>query len=586
MNRYTLKKILDKRKTKHLLKAFLNNTPDLCACWVVDQKGTCFTGYPDKTEKDFHGLIEKISASGDAVIASPYLGSPIFIDEDLAGIVVAQSNGDASSQSFLQALHYLSVALTQFAMLGIEKREILEDALDKYREITLIYTIGETMSSCLDVDQITQLILEMTQNLIETENSSVMLLNPETGVLDIKAANGLEQTMQIHLKKGEGIAGLVVQTGQPEIVNETQEDPRFVQKTGNIRSLLCVPLKVREKILGVINLGNKISGEMFTAGDEKLLMTLASQAAVCIANAQNYEKIKKKNIAFERFVPTEFLHCLGKAEVEDISLGEVSKEELAVLFSDIRSFTSLSEAMTPEENFRFLNNYLKYIGPIIENSGGFIDKYIGDAIMALFSGNNVGVADDSIVAAIGMLEKLREYNGHRQKVGYRPIAIGVGIHTGSLMLGTIGFERRMDSTVIGDTVNLASRIEGLTKKYGISIAITSATLQKLVDPTPFLIREIDTVQVKGKENAITVYEVFNSDLDRIKESKIKLLDRYNEALNLYKERKWHDARQLFTELQTHLGTDKILGIYVERCRTLQDYPPDKAWNGVMRLLEK
>jgi class 3 adenylate cyclase len=264
----------------------------------------------------------------------------------------------------------------------------------------------------------------------------------------------------------------------------------------------------------------------------------------------------------------------------------VSKEELSVLFSDIRSFTSLSEMMTPEENFRFLNDYLSYIGPVMERNKGFIDKYIGDAIMALFAGNNLGVADDPITAAISMLEKLREYNGHRQKAGSRPIAIGIGIHTGSLMLGTIGFERRMDSTVIGDTVNLASRIEGLTKKYGISIAITSATLQKLVDPTPFLIRELDTVQVKGKENAITVYEVFNSDLDRIKESKIKLLNRYNEALCLYKERKWHDALQLFTELQTHLGTDKILGIYVDRCRTLQDYPPDKAWNGVMRLLEK
>jgi len=514
------------------------------------------------------------------------LGAPVFIGEDLGGIVVARINGEKPSQNLTQVLQYLSLALTQFASFGIEKREIVTDALDKYREITLLYAIGETISSCLEVDQIAKLILEMGRNLIETENSSVMLLNPETKELEIKAVIGVEQTAKTPFKKGIGIAGLVVQTGKPEIVNDTWDDPRFVQTTGGVRTLLCVPLKVQEKILGVMNVSNKLSGEMFTAGDEKLLMTLASQAAVCIANAQNYEKIKKKNIAFERFVPTEFLRCLGKAEVEDISLGEVSKEELTVLFSDIRSFTSLSEAMTPEENFRFLNNYLKYIGPIIENNGGFIDKYIGDAIMALFSGNKVGVADDSIIAAIGMLEKLREYNRHRQKAGYRPIAIGVGIHTGLLMLGTIGFEKRIENTVIGDTVNLASRMEGLTKQYGISIGITSATLQRLADPAPFLIREIDTVQVKGKETAITIYEVFNGDPDRIRENKIQTLDRYHEALNLYKKCKWHDALQLFTELQTHLETDKVIGIYLERCRTFLDYPPDESWDGIIRLHEK
>ncbi len=587
MKRQTLKKLLDKRKTINLLKEFLKITPEFSACWVVDKKGKCFSGYPNMTKENFYEFVEKVSESGNTIMTSPYIGSPIFVNDDLAGIVVAQSHGEDPPQNLLQALRFLCVSLTQFAIFGIEKRDIIQDALDKYREITLLYTIGETISSSLEVDQIAQLILETNRTVIETESSSVMLLNPETKELEIRAALGGEHDVKAYFKEGEGIAGLVVQTGKPQIVNDTETDSRFVQLEGrNVRSLLCVPLKVQERVLGVINLSNKLPGGMFIAGDEKLLMTLGSQAAVCIANAQNYEKIKQKNIAFKRFVPTEFLRYLGKEEVEDINLGEVSKEELSVLFSDIRSFTSLSETMTPDENFRFLNNYLRYIGPMIESNGGFIDKYIGDAIMALFSGNNAGVADDAVAAAVGMIEKLSEYNQHRHNAGYLPIAIGIGIHTGPLMLGTIGFETRMESTVIGDTVNLASRMEGLTKQYGISIGITETTFQRLFHPASYLIREIDTVQVKGKEHAITLYEVFNGNPDRVREQKIHTLDRYHEALSLYKERKWRDAIQLFIELQTHLEADKVIEIYLERCRSFLNHPPDESWNGITRLHKK
>ena len=125
MNALNLKKLLDKRKITHLLKEFLETAPGVRACWVVDTRGKSFIGYPDKTKENFHVLVENIAASGNAVTASPYVGSPIVIREDLAGIVVAQNHEKASSQGFLQALQYLSVTLTQFALLGLEKREIL-----------------------------------------------------------------------------------------------------------------------------------------------------------------------------------------------------------------------------------------------------------------------------------------------------------------------------------------------------------------------------------------------------------------------------------------------------------------------------
>lgn len=588
MKRHVLKKYLDKRKTIQVLQAFMDIMPEFSACWVTDNRGECFLGYPQKRAQNFGALFAQLDSAAECAISGSEIGIPLILDEEPLGMLVAQQSHqeDDPSDHLIHSLRYLGITLTQLALVGREKREILEDALDKYREITLLYTIGTTISSKLDVDQISELILATIKDMIKTENSSIMLLNKDSQELEITAASGAEHTIKPHLKKGKGIAGIVAQSGQPEIVNETSEDPRFIQKMNSVRSLLCVPLKVQENILGVINVSNKLSDEMFTARDEKLLMTLASQAAVCITNAQNYEKIKRKNQAFERFVPTEFLRCLAKTEVEDIALGEVSNEELAVLFSDIRAFTTFSESMTPEENFRFLNNYLKYIGPEIERHGGFIDKYIGDAIMALFAGQNIGVADDSIAAAIGMLEQLKVYNRHRRHSGYRPIQIGIGIHTGSLMLGTIGFERRMETTVIGDTVNLASRMEGLTKQYGIALSVTADTLQKVVNAGSLLIREIDTVKVKGKEKPITVYEIFNADPKNIREQKIQLDHHYTEALQLYKMRKWRDALRIFITLRKSLPDDKVIEIYCERCQAFLDYPPDTSWDGVTRLREK
>lgn len=223
----------------------------------------------------------------------------------------------------------------------------------------------------------------------------------------------------------------------------------FDKSTGyRTRSMLVLPVTDRNNaVVGVLQLLNAMdpaTSEVvpFSGSAVEIAFSIACQAGVCIENAKSYATIKSKNLAFKRFVPTEFLSYMGKAELEDVVLGDVAKERLSVMFSDIRSFTSLSEKMTPEENFLFLNSYLKVIGPVIAQNGGFIDKYIGDAIMALFPGTIDGVCDDAVSAGIGMLEKLKEYNTYRVKSGYDPIRIGVGVHTA----GTSGNTERMSSS--------------------------------------------------------------------------------------------------------------------------------------------
>ncbi|HSF75168.1 MAG TPA: adenylate/guanylate cyclase domain-containing protein, partial [Microcoleus sp.] len=196
------------------------------------------------------------------------------------------------------------------------------------------------------------------------------------------------------------------------------------------------------------------------------------------------------NKAYERFVPNQFLHFLNKSSIIDVELGDQVQLEMSVLFSDLRDFTTLSESMTPEDNFRFINSYLSRMEPVINENNGFIDKYIGDAIMALFSGE----ADHAVKAGIAMLHRLVEYNQQRANFGYEPIQIGIGINTGTLMLGTVGGQNRMDGTVISDAVNLASRVESLTKNYGVSLLITQETYSRLENLSQYAIRTLDTVK--------------------------------------------------------------------------------------------
>ncbi|RHX84257.1 adenylate/guanylate cyclase domain-containing protein [Leptospira stimsonii] len=239
----------------------------------------------------------------------------------------------------------------------------------------------------------------------------------------------------------------------------------------------------------------------FIFAQSYMLSLKFSSAFVSIENLS--ADLTRTNQSYSRFVPLEFLKFLGKKNITEIELGDQTQKEMTILFSDIRSFTQLSEKMTPKDNFDFLNSYMGRMGPIIRKHGGFVDKYLGDGIMALFPDS----PDDAVEAAKEMKSTLEEHNQSRLERNYDPIRIGIGIHTGVLMLGTIGEEARMDGTVISDAVNLASRIEGLTKEYGADILLSDESYQKIRNRRKYTFQELGKVSVKGKENLIGVYEV-------------------------------------------------------------------------------
>jgi len=280
------------------------------------------------------------------------------------------------------------------------------------------------------------------------------------------------------------------------------------------------------------------------------------------------------NKSFKRFVPAEFLAILGKKRLIDVKLGDQVKQEMTIMFVDIRSFTTITEKMKPEESFNFINNYLSRIGPIIRQNKGFIDKYIGDGIMALFPSN----PDDAILSAIQMLEEVKKINAENPDA--YPIKIGIGIHTGDLMLGIVGENERIEGTVIADAVNLAARLEGLTKVYGSSILISHQTFYNLDDSEKYDFRILDKVKVKGKNESVTVIEILNgrqpTHVQLILSAKLE----FERGVAAYLMKDFARAEKIFREILEQNPDDIAMKLYLERAHHYAKHGVPLDWEGI------
>lgn len=286
------------------------------------------------------------------------------------------------------------------------------------------------------------------------------------------------------------------------------------------------------------------------------------------------------NAATRRFVPFRFLQLLGKKDIREVELGEGIEQEITVVFSDIRAFTTLSEKMSPRESFGFINAYLGHMEPCVEEAGGFIDKYIGDAVMALFPGG----PGDAVRAALAMLRALEAFNAERGAVGLARIEVGIGVNTGPCMLGTIGGPTRMDGTVISDAVNLAARVEAMTKRYGARIVVTHATAQGL--GPELRLREVDRVAMKGKSEPVALFEVLDGEPPGVLAGKLASADRFARALVDFRARRFTEASASFRACLETCREDGAAALYLGRCAWLAAHDPGPDWDGVVRMAEK
>jgi hemerythrin-like metal-binding protein len=265
--------------------------------------------------------------------------------------------------------------------------------------------------------------------------------------------------------------------------------------------------------------------------------------------------------SYARFIPHQLIALLNKQDVTELKLGDQVEKKLTILFTDIRDFTSLSEKMSPQENFNFLNSFLSQMEPLISVNDGIVDKFIGDAIMAIFPRD----ANDALTCALQMQKQLRLYNAGRSRAGYAPIRIGIGLNTGIAMVGTVGGYNRMDGTVISDAVNMASRIEGMTKTYNAGILLSENTYHNLAPHLQRYVRFLDRTSVKGKKHAQNVYEAFGYRPDEERDAMLENTEMFEEAVAHYYHGDINASRDLLMKCASADYEDGPVELYLNRC---------------------
>nr|AGS54225.1 adenylate cyclase [uncultured bacterium contig00113] len=280
---------------------------------------------------------------------------------------------------------------------------------------------------------------------------------------------------------------------------------------------------------------------------------------------------------FQKYVPKDVIERFF-ASPEKMLVGDNRK--LAILFSDIRSFTTISEGMAPDDLVNSLNRYFSGQVDIIYKRSGIVDKYIGDAIMAFWGAPEKHDDDalQSVLSGLEMIDAIAVFNENQKKIGKCEFRIGIGINYGEVTVGNIGSERKMDYTVIGDAVNLASRMEGLTKTYHSEILITEALHEELKkSPSAGLFfRLLDTVAVKGKTRGVKIYTVKRA----LSPAEQKAWPIHNQGMELYYRRSFREAAEKFKETYASLQGDFNAQNLYRRCAEYAVNPPPEGWDGV------
>ncbi len=285
------------------------------------------------------------------------------------------------------------------------------------------------------------------------------------------------------------------------------------------------------------------------------------------------------NYATSRFVPNEFLRMLGYDTITDVKLGDFREREVTVFFSDIRSYTSLSESMTPEENFKFVVAYVKRMGPIIRDHGGFVLQYMGDGIMALFLEDPM----QAIQAAIAMQEEIRNYNASRKEASRREIEVCMGMHTGQLVMGIIGDESRNDPATISDAVNIASRMEGLSKFFESKLLITEESLEKVSSNEQISTRFLGKVKAKGKKESVRVYEVLDAEHSHHRKLKQKTRESFSAGMESYYKKEFEMAAGYFTRVLKENPHDEAAKHYLKKSTARLHSEISEGWDGAERI---
>jgi adenylate cyclase len=514
---------------------------------------------------------------GTAVPDPPYQ-FPVLLEGTTLGWVKGSEKGST-----------VTALLMLLAQKEDEKKKLGNEVLNMYQELNLIFNFSEKLAQTMGQSSIAQITLDEACRLIHSDSGVVALWDEPHKQMQLVAASGEALFDEEQINNNLSLLLQIVVSGQSEITSDTKALKQAGIISTRVQSLIYAALKVKHRVMGAIVLANTRSLP-YSAADLKLLITLALQSSLAIESTLLYEKnlraAQEREEALRRiyevankFVPYEFIRSLGHERITDVQLGDQVEKIVTVLFSDIREYTALAEQMTPEENFRFVCSFNEIMGPIIREHHGFVNQYLGDAIMAIFP----GTPTDALAAAVAMQKAVRQMNSQQPN---RNIQIGIGMHTGPLIMGITGDHERMDAATISDTVNTASRIESLTKYYKADILISGATLQGLHDPEAFYLRNLGRVQVKGKQEALSLFECFSGSPEKVLQDKLLTLKPFHEGISHYLNKSFAHAIAIFGDVVATNPDDLTARLFLKNAALYISNGVPENWMGVEEMVSK
>jgi class 3 adenylate cyclase len=549
------------------------------------RKQSSFKAWLEKYAALHASSIAIADAGGELLFGSEKNDSAIPVSIILQGDEIGTVLGDEHGEIVAQLI-------TQLLEKEAEKKKLGNEVLHLYQELNFIYNFSEKLTETIDPDTIAKIALEQAMHSIPSHSGAVVLWDDIRKVLNVPAVAGEELFNANNLSLNRHLLLQIGMNGQSEII----EDLASLKENGIIaddtQTLVYAAMKVKHRIMGAIILAGK-DKEQFSAGHLKLLVTLSLQASSAIENALLYERnireVREREEAIlrihevtKKFVPNEFIRSLGKETLTDVILGDQVEKIVTVLFTDIRDFTTLSENMTPEENFRFVSSFNARLGPIIRSHRGFINQYLGDSIMAIFPEE----PEDALLAGIHMQQEVTRLNEERHQAGLPPIRAGIGMHTGPLIMGITGDEYRLDAATISDTVNTAARIESLSKHYHSDLLLSNETLRLIPNAGKYLIRNLGKVQLKGKLKLLSISECFDGRSETEQEIKKQTLPVFQEASHQFAHGDFGKAIDLFGQVISMDAHDYAAILFLNHCSQLLSKGDTDQWTGVLEMQVK
>ena len=466
------------------------------------------------SEEDMDTLLEReliLSHGGNAAVIHPLINAGKLIG---CFIFIHDSGKDAE----------LNLELTRLASnifaLAMEKSSLSKSAQQRASELSTIKQIGSVLaSSTFDIGQVLNYTMDMIRVTMQVEAGSLLMI--EDNLLKIKTAFNvnLEKVSDFSIQLGQGIAGHVAATGDCTIDNHVQVSSLFFsaidQATGFVtQSVLCVPMISQGRVIGVIEVLNKTNG-YFSAEDQQLLQSISSSVSIAIENSRLYKETlsiadQERTIRqiFQKFVPKAIVDKIVHGDVQSQALMEEFKT-VTLLNVDLRNFSRMAATIGPQKTVSALNSFFSTMGEIVFTHQGIVDKYLGDGFLALFGAplSTISDADNAVTAAIEMKQALTGLNADLKEKMNLSVHIGISIHTGEVVVGNIGFDKKMDYTVIGDAVNSVFNIQDLTRHLPDSILISEKTIKSLRHPVK--VNEIKIPDENTKVEGLKVFELLS-----------------------------------------------------------------------------